>query len=276
VIQAFTTLTNEVLSVNVRLLQPGHPIGRTQPDTATSDNPLGDSKSGVIVPINVMFPIAAATTPLSKVLDMAEGYLMSVAVSATSATARGQTFVRAFILRGSANVANLSYLLLSDYATTLTSVGWPFGDVRQPTDGQGLLFGLGTAQPAAGADFTISAPVVNGRAVMLSAQATLTTSATVANRIVTARMTAIGGAQDVGTFPANQSIPASTVAKVTFAPGAQGSLVAPTIVNVMMPNTVFFTENAPTSLRLTTTTLNLQAGDQWSNIMLLAQNWADI
>lgn len=275
VVQAFSTLTNEVLNVNVRLLQPGHPIGRTQPDPATADNRLGDSPFGVIVPMNVMVRIPTATTTLSQTVELAEGYLLSVAISATSATVRGQTFVRAFILRGSANVANVAYLLAADYATTFTSVGWPFGDVRQSTDGQGLISVLGYSAPAAGVDFLISTPVTSGRAMVLTAQATLTTSAAVANRIVTASVVGVGGVLPCGTFPASQAIPASTVAKVSFAPGAQGNALTPTIVNVQLPQLVFVTENAPQNIRLIITTINLQAADQWSAIGLNWQNWAD-
>lgn len=275
VIQSFSFSSGEVLNINIRILQPGHPAGRTQPDESTTDNPLGDSPFGVIVPINVMSPAVAINTLFSKTIDLAEGYLMSVAVSATLATQRGQTFVRAYILRGSASLANVSYLLASDYVTTNTAVGWPYGDIRSPLDSMGQMLTFAPANPGAGLDFGLTLPA-NTRAQLLYCSALLTTSAAVANRVPSGAIFDNASLRNAGTFPANIAIPASTACRVSFAPGASGTAASALIANVNMPQPTIITSNSQGTTGFQSLTSGIQAGDQWSAIEAVFMTWYDI
>lgn len=275
VVQVISFTSSEVLNVNVRLLQPGRTMGRTQPDQSTVDNALGDSPNGVIVPINVMVATTGILTTVTKVIQLAEGYLLSAGVNATFATQRGQTFVRMFILRGSSNVANVAYLLCADYVTTTCPTGWPFGDVSSPLDGSGILFESTPSNPAAGADFGIALanPI---RAQIRSVSATLTTSAVAGNRVVTAQLVSQQTSKANGVFPANVAIPASTVSRVTFAPGAGGSAASLLFVNVQLPQPTVISGITGNIQTFTVVTNGLLAGDQWSNIDALFEEYYDV
>jgi hypothetical protein len=274
VIQHMSFVAGEVFNINVRLLQPGHPAGRTQPGTDTIDNPLGDSPYGVIVPINRMVPVTIADTVQTITLDLAEGYLMSVGVSATTATMRGQSFIRIFLIRGSSSVSNFSYVLCSDYVTNATPTGWPFGNVTSPLDGAGLFMEFAPANPGAGLDFGFVLTPLR-RAELRSCSATLTTSAAVANRIVSGILFDVGVGRTLGAFPANIAIPATTVARVTFAPCSIGAALGATIVNVNMPTPTKITQANAGPVQFSVQTTNLQAGDQWSNIAASFEVWYD-
>lgn len=274
VIQCISFTSAEVFNINVRLLQPGRHAGRTQPDQTTQDNPLGDSPVGAIVPINIMAPVSATNTLTTKVVDLAEGYLLSVGVSSTVVSQRGQSFARVYLIRGTANTANVAYLLCADYVTQQIATGWPFGNVLSPLDGQGWMQSFAPANPAAGADWAaVTLPFIRYR--MRYAQGTLTTSAAVANRLVTGQIINENSLA-VGTFPANIVIPATTVAVVTFAVSNIGPALAATTVNVNMPDPFMYEPINGNGPRFAVATQNLQAGDQWSNIRYLQEQWYDL
>ena len=114
--------------------------------------------------------------------------------------------------------------------------------------------------PAAGADFTVNVPA----GVMwkiISGQATLTTSATVATRIPQIQLTSQG--HDIGVYPGNETDAASITAVVTFSQclpsvSAPGGLNNSTIALPTYPLVQGDTFGSDT--------VALQAGDQWSAI----------
>lgn len=277
VIQCMSSFANEVVSVNARLLTPGRDAGRTQPDATTVDNPLGDSPFGEVVPIGATVQMGTAYNLVTSIINLAEGYLMSIALSSQLAPVRGQTYARAYILRGTNTITNASYLLCGDYVTLNTPTGFPFSAYQVPTSGRGWLKNIFTGVVSAGNDPGQS-PALGARWNVVSFTGTLTTSATAANRIPTFQVFDPFQGVPVAIFPPTQVIPASTVASVTAAPGCGTSVVSPTIVTIPIgqPTVAYralFTPADQLTIRMATQ--NIQAGDLWSQVEWCVEEWLD-
>src|SRR4051794_14466292 len=89
IVQGVSDNAGTVVNIGLRQLIPGRDVGRTQPDKTTVDNTLGDSPFGQIIPIQTQLALPIAYSPASLTINMSEGYLLSVAVSALGTPARG-------------------------------------------------------------------------------------------------------------------------------------------------------------------------------------------
>jgi uncharacterized protein with beta-barrel porin domain len=108
------------------------------------------------------------------------GALVSVVVSTSIATQRGQTFVRLAIVD---SAGNQRAILAQDYVTPGTALAWPGGRISSPTEGPGAIRSITGTDPAAGSDWSETVPT-NARWRLITAHAILSASATVANRNV--------------------------------------------------------------------------------------------
>jgi hypothetical protein len=119
----------------------------------------------------------------STVITLAEGYLLSVAITSVNAASFGQTYASAFVGQGSVAGAppSPSLMLVADYPTTTIPVGWPGVPIRQTAQGQGFFSSVQIANPGAGAGFTFTA-LTGLRTRIHSVGFILTTSASVGNR----------------------------------------------------------------------------------------------
>lgn len=266
-----TTADNVVL--NTRILLPFQP-NAGQPDqpqggVVPTDPRLGGST--IIFGQQILNAGAAPGVTLFTI-PLMEGYLLSVSATAASLIQRGQVFVRGWLVRGGTllNARGVGLPLFADYTTTFHPVGWPYGRNVFETEGPGQLFTATVTNPAAGADWSY-VQANNSRGRVQSFAATLTTSATVASRIVRVQVTDSGAAvQWQGVAQAN--IPASTTAVVAGGPGQFTSTTDPTTQNVPLPGLVML--GAQWTIRVST--LNLQAGDQWSLIKFGIEQWLDL
>ncbi len=263
---------SDLINFTTRLMLP-QPSVAGQPDrpgAPPSELTLGGNT--IVTIQNALKGNGLGTLVLLQV-PLTEGYLLSCgAIGGTGANSqRGIDFVRAFIARGApvSPTPFTTWTLFADYVTAAQPVGWPGGRQVYPTEGAGAIVNTNPANPAAGADFTITMPT-NGRVRVSTLNAQLVTSATVINRIVRVQIKN-GLGNLVYQAPPQQVIPASTTAQVTFAPGQITSVVDVTTVNVPLPGPVVLGGG----FTLGTSTTNLQIGDQWSNISLSSEQWLD-
>ncbi|SRR5713101_438536 len=201
------------------------------------------------------------------------GYLVHAAVMATSNIPnRGQTLASIQIARPPASAFRTRWFLGMDYVTGMNVVAWPPGRVVSGVEGPGLPIRVAVANPAAGADWTTF--LINStRWRVWGAQATLVTSAAVANRIPNLRL-------DDGTgtgrllVPTTLTIPASTTRTVNWVPGypSVGTDVAASLLSGIAAPVPFLLAQAG-DIRVQTT--NLQVGDQWSAITVLVEQWLE-
>jgi hypothetical protein len=250
VVSAATSQTNEVITVNVRLLLPN---GRLE------------DMQFVVRPLN-------GRQVLRTGFGLAQGYILSVSAVALVAITRGATFLRIATQRGALGSGNPAQMLFSDYVTTQATSAYPNGRVSSSLEGPGLTYGVSAANPGAGADWTISLPV-NSRWKVRSLAATLTTSATVANRQVSITVADLTAFKFRG-FPL-QNIPASTIALISAYPGTQFTSVVATDFTLPLPADMYLTGAPATTDTIASLTVGIQAADQWSAIRLMVEEWLD-
>lgn len=225
---------------------------------------------GQVVPFTAAFKVSGAGNRNVQTLALGEGYLLSLSAVSFSSSVRGQLFCTAFIQRGlvaTAPLTGANQILFSDYVMSDQPVGWPGGRIVGAVEGTGGFISGTQANPAAGAD--ISVPVTpNVTLRMHWISATLTTSATVATRIPTFF---IGGSgQGVPNVAPITGQAASTAVVYKLIQTVQPYTDAGTNVTLPLPPNLVL----PTASSVfVTSTAGIQAGDQWSNIHFIYEQF---
>lgn len=266
----FSQLANINPVITARLLLPFGPISG-QPDRGETDIE-GDKRIriGQVVIFQQQLNAAAVGIAASQFFPLQEGYLLSVSAGVLlgQVVKRGQTYVSLGLQR--ASIGGFRYQeLFADYIVNAGDTGWPNGRIIQSTEGPGNALTITVANPAAGADWTQAVPV-GARWRLVSWAATLTTSATVANRLVRAQIT------DAGNIPYSwgaptQAVPASTAAIVSALQSTTPPVATETSVACVVPSNPYLFAGD----KIGTNTLNIQAGDQWSNIRIKIEQWVE-
>jgi hypothetical protein len=197
---------------------------------------------------------------------LAEGFLLSLAVRAAVATTRGQTFARLFLQNPSLGLFIPSYMLMADYVTTAMSPAYPNGRVSMPTEGPGWVHAVAVANPPAQIETQFIVPG-NVRWRLNTLICTLTTSATIINRIVGLTVSSPGRVEYTG--GAGQVQGASAGFIYTWAAGVPAVFDGQAEVIQSLPNDFMLPETAV----ITTFTRNLQVGDQFTNATVLVEEW---
>lgn len=187
VVSAQTNITGgDTITVTARLLlpvnvQPGQP----------SDDPSGQVPrtsapgSGFIDVIQKTIALPTPGTLVNVAIQLAEGYLLSVAVASQNATQFSQTYVGVYIGRGApgTSIPVPAQLLIADYPTNIIPVGWPGVPLRQTGSGLGVLSNYFPGTVAATTGLTYIVPA-GQRVRVHSIYVNLSTNATVGNRFV--------------------------------------------------------------------------------------------
>jgi hypothetical protein len=129
-------------------------------------------------------PTSASTfTKITTFNQLCEGYILGVSVNVTTGTVlRGQCYVVVGLQRFGNSGAALDTVLVADYVSSTSPLGWPGGSIRSSVDGPGYLVSLAGSAPAAGADATFTVPA--GTRLLVSGVAfALTTSAVAGTRL---------------------------------------------------------------------------------------------
>ncbi|SRR5712692_5113508 len=272
VLWAVSSSANELVTVTARLLLALPPVtGQPGVDPAALKALLAGPGILPIVTIKQQLQLGAAFTQGFVTVPLAEGYLLSVTVIANLANQRGITFARVRIDRTTPVIAatNAALILLADYVTAGMAPTWPGGRVTQPTESTGALLTVSPANPGLGADisFTIGG---QDRNRLSSLATTFVTSATVATRISRLRITDAAG-NLVWQSPPSQTQLAGVTAIYSASQGQVTSAVDTTTINWSLPGLQF----VGGGWTISTNTLAIQAGDQWSLTRLSIEQWID-
>ncbi|SRR6266851_2183356 len=261
VIQAGSVNANEIVTVGLRLLEAPVPRGG-QPEQGQPSAGVPDPRNTNVVSFfQERFILVNARVVNNILRALAEGYLLSVVVSCNTAQFRGQCFVRLWLQSGGLTATSQRQLLFSDYVTSVPSAGFPGGRISAPEEGPGFTRVLQISTPAAGADF-VNTNIATQRFALKSLSATFTASAAVANRNVT--ITIDQGGNIVWADDLTASITAAQVISVN---GSQTNvptgLITTTLFFVLPPGLIMMPQ-----WNIRSSTANIQAGDQWSNIWM--------
>jgi len=272
VLEAFST-TVDLVTVTARLLLP-MPSRGGQPSDGVQGQPATPAPGGANI-VTIQRTLVPGTSGLfaSVVIPLAEGYLLSIAVTAATPIQRGITFVRAFLARNAITNAITfpitNYVLFADYVSSLSPTGWPAGRTIYPTEGPGNLRTAVVGSPGAGSDWQITVPSgVRWRVQSLNAQLAIVNSGT--PRVVRLKVA------DVATHllwqaAAQQAGAVNTTVQLSACSGQVTSTIDTTTLNVCLPSPLMMATGAT----LTSSTINIVGSDQWSNIALQVEEWLD-
>lgn len=201
-------------------------------------------------------------------LSLPEGFLIDLMVTVLGTVFRGQIFCIGSIARGNVNQFSTFATLIQDYLFTNAGTSWPGGTISASTAGPGVVHAIVLTTPAAGADFSFVAGVTQ-RLRVQAFTATLTTSATVANRIPRLQLKDQAG-RLVSQSPPNVVQAAGTSVVYSAQPG-QITTTTDTATNTWsLPSTPTIT-----GLTLATSTPGIQTGDQWILGVLTVEEWIE-
>jgi hypothetical protein len=135
---------------------------------------------GSIRPFVFAFTVPAVAG--AQAFELAEGYLLSVTMVLTQAASEsGIVYAELGILRGRAADLHRVQLLVAGKPDLNFPIGWPGGKHERPVEGTGHLRRIGVADPAPGAEWTLTLGTTN-RTLIHSIRFTFVTSAAAANR----------------------------------------------------------------------------------------------
>ena len=202
-------------------------------------------------------------------LPLFEGWLLSFVGTILGTPVVGQyCYVQAGLLRGSTAASPVPFndSIWSGYLYSNAFNGYPGTPSKEITDGLGVLRSITGTAPAAGAEINETVPV-NRRWNLIALFASLTSSATVINRTP-----AFFFDDGANIFSGSEGIftqPASTTSRYSF------STVVPSqaFISNFLPVGLLLPFPLKGNFRIRSTTLNLQAGDQWTAPQYLVQEW---
>lgn len=219
-----------------------------------------------VIPItkSIVFSGAAYARQEQR-FNTGEGFLLSLALSQQTTTFPRHVFVRCWLQRGGGAISasNLpAQLLMADYISQYIPASFPSGIFMHPTDGVGHLFNSASG-PGVGLDFQINMNALT-RNKLRSLQATLVTSATVANRSILFNVGQLA-IPVVALQTASTTVIYRLIPEAQQYTGADGSKVLGLPTECGMDGT----------MNINSQTTGLQAGDQWTLGNYLNEEWLD-
>jgi hypothetical protein len=263
---AISDLSTEVVTFRLRmLLAPSLQGG--QPSDQREDKPTGVYLTrGYVDTIEETLQMANAFATVIKVRALTEGYLLSAIALPANATDRGRTFAKAAIIRGGASLPFAAQMLFSDYTIAANPVTWPGGGVHTPIEGPGWVHSLQQANPAAGADWTLTA-LPGQRLAVKSFSATFAAAVAAASRNITVIVD--DGVNIVWQDDLNVAVTASQTVSVNATQTNVTTGIVPTTLFVVLPPGLILMPG----WRLRASTANIQGADQWSAIWFNVEEW---
>ncbi len=265
----YNSLAGQTVAVRYRLLR----VDVTGPLRTTRDPLTGRLTGGrittTIIPGELIFTPSSDRLRNDFFANLPEGFLLNVSCFARSATTRrGQTFAMVSLRREAFPAGDSYFTLISDYTVAGSGLSWPGGLIRQSIEGRGFQRTFTGTDPAAGTEVIEQVPT-NALWRLVAVRVQLTTSATVATRVVKVRIDPPGGVSYE--LPSAYDHPASTTQRYVFSTVPLNLVARDSVVNVPIPGDFLLPQ---TSIFRTVTT-NLQIGDDWTPPALTVEEWLE-
>jgi hypothetical protein len=222
--------------------------------------------NGKIVPNEWIFTAINGRVGSNFYQFLAEGFMLSLSVASLNSTQPGQSYVRLTLMRGTQNLSSNSVVLLAGYVYGQNVVSWPTSQLWPMSFGRGAMRVINGTTPAPGGEITEVVPS-NVLWRLQTFSFVLNTSAAVANRGVL--LVFDNGVASYSYSTATSGQPAGLSQSYTFAPGYPLVNIYPSQVMAPAPTDHFI----PAGFRIRTATPSLQAGDQYSTISYLVEEW---
>ena len=222
---------------------------------------------GEIVPeFHTRTVLSTGTTPLSVLIPGREGFLLSATVESINAPT-GEVYTTLELQRGQGSGdATFGYMLFAGYPGPRFRIGFPQDVPRQPSEGRGWITTLTIANPAAGAEWSVTVPT-GEQWIVRAVRARFVSSAAVATRFPNLVEDDGAGNLTVQSAPAT-GIAAAQTWDISWFHGA---------VNIQNNNVQCnpwtLDTRMPPGFLIRSITGNIQAADQWSAIALLVERF---
>lgn len=273
----------ETIRFVTRRVQPSGSVYITRADSLVAT--INNSQSGVIFNIvgrilmesGVVRYFQREIDPTDNragqevIIPMTEGFLLSAGViPGTAGSGSGRTFVHLALTRGIGTSAERWLTLTSGYMLPGADVFWPTHPPEGAFEKAGLLRSIVGTNPAVGAEVSETVPT-NARWKLLSFAAALDTNSNVANRGV--QFLISDGSQTFLTFPTGLTQAASLSRGYNWC-----SLAGYKDTAFNQSNAVFGLPELILSegFVISTSTENLQAGDDWRAVVYTVLEWFDL
>lgn len=265
---AGSNVSNPTLRIMGKLLRAPLPNWNKIDPSSDPKNPTPLLLPPEISPIDETFTVTTTFVNPIATIPLAEGFLLSLGFLTSTTESTGQwCFVHVALVRGGGPTPANPRTLFSGYVSAVLPLGWPDIPPMRTIDGAGIVRSITGSTPAAGAE--ISETMTAGtRRLITSFTASLTASAAVANRAPTFIID--DGANTLFQSP---SFVAQTAGQAfRYSMGSQlmttNPLSTPLVLYVPIP--LMLRGN----LRIRTSTIGIQAADQWSAPQYEVAEWA--
>lgn len=205
----------------------------------------------------------------SSTLQVAEGYLMSLVARTTATDVRvGDIYAEVALARPQAGGAVILSLLVQGYITSTDILSWPTPRFRGAIEGPGGIVVNVISNPGAGLEWTFTvAADVRARVVSLAFQ--FVTDATVATRAV--RLVVDDGTRFFALAAPTETQLASQTRFYSAHAGGFAGVTGVDYILLPLPPDLVLREG----FRIRSSTQNLQAGDAFSNITVVTEQWIE-
>ena len=216
------------------------------------------------------FVPATDRSVVTVVMPIGDGWLLNVQVLVSAGTPQlCQCFARLSLVHGLTSVAAEVFTLCADYVTGKQPLSYPGSNVVDTLDGAGALRSITGATPGAGAEISETVPT-GARWQLIALTARLATSATVANRFATLKITDATPLILFWADPPEAEIASDSWAYVACL-GGQRLIAVNSTKQWGLPSTLYL----PAGAIMKTVTAGIQAGDQWSVVQYLVREWIE-
>jgi hypothetical protein len=225
---------------------------------------------GTISPFVYDLPVPSTRALTSLLVRLGEGWVIAVSVRVTAGTPRiGQTYAQVRLQRGDSGTSIPISTIVQGYVTAVDDLAWPNSAIVPSASGFGVLRGLVAANPGAGNEFTITQDT-STRWRPLGLSVLFTASAVAANREVSLSISVGGGPNLL--LPTGVTHTANQARTYTFTSiGVRGA--GAQSLNVISPMPPVLTNGGAVYASSTTA---LDAGDVYSSIRMLVEEWIEV
>lgn len=200
---------------------------------------------------------------------LVEGWLVSIQTYASAGTPRrGQCFVRVELVQGDTGALVSVTTLLQNYVESKHAINWPGSPLVSSVDGPGCLRSITGTDPAAGVEISETVPA-GARWRPISIASLFTTSATVATRVI-AWVIDDGANNVLATLDVQSQVASQAVTHSLAALG--NALGASAVVGTACLPALM---TLPAGARIRTSTVLIQAGDNWNAPQMLVEEWIE-
>lgn len=227
--------------------------------------------TGLVTPVQFLHTPATDRSLTSDDFVLGAAARLNLSVQASVGTPRiGQTYVLAQLVRGITGAQVILGTLFAGYVTGAQPLGLPGSFIESSIATGGVIRALAGTNPAVGAEVSETVPT-GARWQLLAFRVGFATSGTAINRRPT--LVLQGNGVSVANIPLFAVVGENTNATISWLPGApvESSPTTVAMLALLPPEAILLAGDT-----ITTSTINLQPGDDYTGPNILVREWLEV